>query len=94
MMHEQRFPIEKPWQTEKAGSFTAGGKYVFIVRPDATKPEIRKAIERLYSVHVTGVNVVHLPAKQKRVGALRGMRGGHKKAVVTLRKGEIIDVSK
>jgi large subunit ribosomal protein L23 len=88
------FPIKKPWQTEKALSFTGAGKYVFIVQPNATKPEIRKAVERLYSVHVTGVNIIRRPAKEKRVGAMRGMQGGHKKALVTVRKGETIDMAK
>ncbi|MBI2888353.1 MAG: 50S ribosomal protein L23 [Candidatus Liptonbacteria bacterium] len=88
------FPLKKPWQTEKALSFTKEGKYVFIVQPNATKPEIRKAVERLYSVHVMQVNIVRRPAKQKRMGALRSMQGGHKKALITLRKGETIDFGK
>jgi len=93
-MNESRFPIQKPWLTEKSVAFTSEGKYVFIVRPDATKPEIRKAIQRLYSVHVTNVNVIYLPAKNKRSGAVRSMRGGHKKAIVTLKKGEVIELAK
>ncbi|MBI2622996.1 MAG: 50S ribosomal protein L23 [Candidatus Liptonbacteria bacterium] len=88
------FLIKKPWQTEKALSFTTEGKYVFIVQPNATKPEVRKEVERLYGVHVAQVNIVRRPPKQKRMGALRGMQGGHKKALVTLRKGESIDFGK
>ncbi|MBM3257088.1 MAG: 50S ribosomal protein L23 [Candidatus Liptonbacteria bacterium] len=89
-----RFVLQKPWQTEKALTFTGAGKYVFIVRPEATKPEVRKAVEKLYGVHVTNVNIVNRPPKAKRMGAMWSMKGSYKKAVVTLRKGETIDIAK
>ncbi|MCR4328309.1 MAG: 50S ribosomal protein L23 [Patescibacteria group bacterium] len=93
-MNNSRFPIQKPLITEKAASFTNEGKYVFIVRPDSTKPEIRKAIEKLYGVHITDVNIVRLPGKPKRMGAKYSVTSGKKKAIVTLKKGEVIDVMK
>ena len=88
------FLIKKPIVSEKAFSFTGKGKYVFMVEPRVTKPEIRKAIEKLYGVHVTQVNIIRLPGKPKRSGAKYSIRGAHKKAVVTIRKGETIDIAK
>ena len=88
------FLIKKPIVSEKAFSFTGAGKYVFMVRARATKTEVRKAIQKLYSVHVTHVNIIRLPGKPKRRGATYSIRGAHKKAIVTVRKGETIDIAK
>ncbi len=65
-----------------------------MVQPEATKPEIRKAVERLYGVHVAKVNIVNRPPKPKRMGALWSKRGAYSKAVVTVHKGETIDIAK
>lgn len=88
------FLIKKPIVSEKAFAFTGIGKYVFMVEPRATKPEIRKAVEKLYGVHVIQMNIVRLPGKPKRAGAKYSIQGAHKKAVVTIRKGETIDIAK
>ena len=88
------FLLKKPVVSEKAFTFTAKGKYVFMVEPHATKPEVRKAIQKLYSVHVTQVNIVRLPGKPKRAGAKYSIQGAHKKAIVTVRKGETIDIAR
>ncbi len=87
------FLIKKPWVTEKATDLSAQGKYVFIVARDATKPEIKKAINAIYKVDATAVNVVNHPAKKKRFGAgLKGTQEGYRKAVVTLKEGQKIDI--
>lgn len=87
------FLIKKPWVTEKATDLNAQGKYVFIVAKDATKPEIKKAIKAIYKVDATDVNVVNRPAKTKRFGAgLKGAQEGYRKAIVTLKDGQKIDI--
>jgi large subunit ribosomal protein L23 len=65
-------------------------QHVFKVLPDATKAEIRKAIELMFSVQVTQVRVINLQGKQKRHGARRGRRSDWKKAYVKLAPGQDI----
>lgn len=64
---------------------------VFKVRTDATKKEIRRAVEWLFEVKVDGVTVVRVPGKAKRFGAIRGRRQSWKKAYVRLAPGHDID---
>ena len=87
------FLIKKPWVTEKSTGFAALGKYVFIVAPKATKQEIKKAVKAVYKVDAVAVNVVNRLAKRKRFGAnIKGSQGGYRKAIVTLKAGQKIDI--
>jgi large subunit ribosomal protein L23 len=67
-------------------------QYVFQVARDATKPEVKKAVELMFDVKVTDVSIVNLPGKAKRFGRLEGRRAGKKKAYVRLAEGQTIDV--
>jgi len=88
------FLIKKPWITEKSTDLTAAGKYVFVVKKGASKPEVKKAIHALYKVDVVAVNVVNRPPKSKRSGAgKKGTQEGYRKAIVTLKKGQKIDLN-
>lgn len=88
------FIIKKPWVTEKATRLAEKGQYVFLVAAHATKPEIKKAIKELYKVDAVHVNVVNRPAKMKRFrGVARPSGGGERKAIVTVKKGQKIDIS-
>jgi len=83
-----------PHVSEKAAR--AGEKhnqYVFRVRRDATKPEIRKAVELMFSVEVEAVQVVNVGGKSKRFGAMMGRRSDWKKAYVSLKTGQTIDLT-
>lgn len=82
--------ILKPIVTEKATLQMEENKYVFDVLPQATKPEIRAAIESLFDVKVTSVNTLKLPRKQKRVGKYIGYKAQYKRAIVTLEEGNSI----
>lgn len=85
--------IRKPVMTEKTTlSQERGNKYSFRVAPNATKPEIRKAIETLFSVKVEAVNVLTMPAKMRRVLGRPGKSPEWKKAVVTLQEGNTIEL--
>jgi large subunit ribosomal protein L23 len=64
---------------------------VFRVRTDATKRDIKQAVEMLFEVKVDGVTVVRVPGKAKRFGAVRGRRSSWKKAYVRLAPGHDID---
>ena len=79
-----------PHITEKATRLAEGGTYVFKVADRATKPDIKKAIEGLYGVHVRKVTVVNSQGKNVSVGRHRGKSKDWRKAMITLQKGQII----
>jgi large subunit ribosomal protein L23 len=84
--------LTKPLITEKAANLGASGQYVFMVVKNATKPEIKKAVQKEYKVTVTGVNIVNTKPKTVRVGQGTGIKPGFKKAIVTLKAGDNLDV--
>jgi large subunit ribosomal protein L23 len=87
------FLVKKPWVTEKSTMLATAGKYVFIVKPKATKQEIKKAVKEVYKVDAVAVNVVNRPPKRKRFGgAMKGSQEGYRKAIVTLKAGQKIDI--
>lgn len=86
------FLIKKVGLTEKASIMQQNGKYMFFVEKDATKPEIKKAIEALYRVEVKDVNVLRGQGKMKRFRNIKSGRPEYKKAIVTLKPGQKIDV--
>jgi large subunit ribosomal protein L23 len=81
-----------PHVSEKATALAeAGNQVVFKVRGDATKTDIRQAVELLFEVKVERVSVVRIPAKQKRFGQRAGARQAWKKAYVRLAAGQDIN---
>ena len=81
-----------PHVSEKATALAeAGNQVVFRVRGDATKTDIRQAVELLFEVKVERVSVVRIPAKQKRFGQRAGTRQAWKKAYVRLAAGQDIN---
>ncbi len=81
-----------PHVSEKSTSLgDEHNQVVFKVRPDSTKKEIRGAVEMLFEVNVTNVQVVNCRGKIKRFGQDWGQRNAWKKAYVTLAEGETID---
>lgn len=81
-----------PHVSEKATSLAEkGNQVVFKVRPDATKTDVRQAVELLFEVKVERVTVVRIPAKQKRLGQRAGTRQAWKKAYVRLAAGQDIN---
>lgn len=87
--------LVRPVITEKATLLTErkdGPQYVFKVRLDANKLEIKKAIEQVYNVKVKAVNTVRVKGKSKRQGRFEGRTSDWKKAYVTLQEGYKIEV--
>ena len=85
--------ILSPVITEKATVASELNKVVFEVRKDATKDEIKAAVERLFEVKVTGVNTLIRKGKVKSFRGIRGRQSDVKKAIVTLAEGDRIDVT-
>ncbi|MDP3730197.1 MAG: 50S ribosomal protein L23 [Candidatus Omnitrophota bacterium] len=79
-------------RTEKGADMMPFNKYLFWVDTKANKVEIRDAVENIYKVKVDKVNTINVKGKPKRVRYTVGMTSGWKKAVVTLKKGNKIDV--
>jgi large subunit ribosomal protein L23 len=81
-----------PQISEKATMLAErGNQVVFIVTPDATKPEIKAAVEMLFKVHVTAVQVLNAKGKAKRFGRTMGRRSDVRKAFVRLEAGQEIN---
>ena len=85
--------IVAPLITEKATIASDHNQYVFRVRPEATKPQIKAAIEKLFDVKVTAVNTLIRKGKAKMFRGRPGRQQDFKKAVVTLADGFRIDVT-
>ncbi len=82
----------EPVLSEKATMLREQGKYVFKVRPDANKFEIKEAVRRLFGVKVVDCTVMNVYGKMKRVRYRAGRTSSWKKAIVKLAPGETIKV--
>ena len=91
--HQERLMtvIRGPHLSEKAHIAAENNQIVFKVRQDATKSEIRQAVELLFEVNVDNVSVVNVKGKAKRFGMTRGQRSDWKKAYVKLAEGSQLD---
>lgn len=85
--------ILSPLVTEKATAMSETGQYGFRVAIDATKPEIKQAIEGLFGVSVMSVNTLVVKGKTKRFKGRPGKRSDYKKAMVRLADGQSIDLT-
>ena len=86
--------IIRPVVSEKSYALLDEGVYTFIVHPDANKIEIRQAVEALFNVSVEKVNTLNRKGKRKRIRGtwMYGKRSGTKRAIVTLRGEDRIDL--
>ncbi len=85
--------IKRARITEKATVSAENNKYVFEVTPEATKASVAAAIKQLYKVTPTAVNIVRLPAKRVVVRGRPGKKSAIKKAYVSLKKGDKIELA-
>ena len=88
--------LRKPLLTEKVTQLTEKlNRYAFIVDPRANKIQIKAAIEAMYGVNITDVNTMRYVGKLKsrntKAGAVSGRAAAYKKAIITLKDGEVID---
>ncbi len=85
--------VRRPVITEKATQGSEHNQVTFEVALDASKPEIKQAVENLFDVKVTSVNTLRVKGKEKRFKGRLGRRSDYKKAIVTLGEGQHIDVT-
>ncbi len=84
--------LMRPLITEKVADLGMYGKYVFEVSPNANKVEIEKAIKKVYGVHPVKINIVNMGGKRRRFGRVSGQTKDWKKAIITLKPGDKIEV--
>ena len=85
--------IVSPNITEKATYLSEFNKVVFKVNKNASKNAIKKSVEKIFKVNVIKVNTINLKGKTKFVRGKKSIKAGFKKAIVTLKKGQSIDLS-
>jgi large subunit ribosomal protein L23 len=84
--------LRRPLITEKYSSQQALGKYTFEVAAATTKFQVKQAVEKAFNVHVTAVNVLNVPGKNRRRGRMLIPARPWKKAIVTLKPGDKIEI--
>ena len=84
--------LRRPLITEKNATLQAQGKYVFEVAKEANKHQIKQAVEKAFKVEVTTVNVMTVPGKTRRIGRRQVLTQSWKKAIVTLKSGDKIEL--
>jgi large subunit ribosomal protein L23 len=82
--------IKRVYVSEKASRIKEFNQYVFEVTANANRPEIKKEIQKKYNVHITKINILNRVPKKVTVGRYEGTRSGLRKAIITLKKGEVI----
>ena len=87
-----RSVIIRPVISEKTYALLAANKYTFRVHDDATKPQVRQAVEAIFGVRVLDVRTQNVKPKSKQRGLYRGKRRGWKKAIVTLHPEDSIEL--
>lgn len=85
--------LKRSWVSEKAADLGQNNKYVFLVEVTANKNEVKKEISRRYDVRVESVNTIRMQGKRKRFGNRFGRRPRFKKAIVTLKEGQKIEIT-
>lgn len=87
------FAIKRPWITEKSYRMSHEGRYVFLVDTKTNKNEVKKAVKEVYKVDPISVNIVNMQGKiAGRYGRNVGKKHMYKKAIVTLKAGQKLDL--
>ena len=85
--------IISPQITEKSTTLSEFNKVVFKVRKNVGKNAIKKIVEKIFKVNVTKINTINMKGKTKLVKGKKSYKPGFKKAILTLKKGQSIDLS-
>ncbi|NMB25548.1 MAG: 50S ribosomal protein L23 [Firmicutes bacterium] len=91
-MGDLRSIIRRPIVSERTMALMEDNKYTFVVDLRATKPQIREAVERAFNVEVEKVNTMRVRGKVRRMGRYEGKRPDWKKAIVTVKDGQSIEL--
>lgn len=84
--------LVEPWVTEKAHSLMALNKYVFRISKGTNKHAVAAAVAHAYKVTVESVRIIALPRKRRAIGRTIGWKSGVRKAIVTLKEGDKIEL--
>jgi len=84
--------LTEPWITERSHNLMALNKYVFKVAEFSNRNQIKKAVEELYNVRVIKMNIINIPSKKRNFARKAGWKSGYKKAIVTLKEGDKIEL--
>lgn len=84
--------LRGPHVTEKATDLAAKNQYIFKIFPRANKIEVKKAIQQAFGTKVLKVRIINVPRKPKRFGKATGWKKGYKKAIITIKQGEKINI--
>ncbi|MBU2579041.1 50S ribosomal protein L23 [Patescibacteria group bacterium] len=84
--------LKSPHIAEKASYLAKMNQYVFKVYPQTNKTEVKKAVEEVYGVDVLKIKMITIPKKRRRIGKTFGWRKGYKKAIVSVKKGQSIEI--
>ena len=85
--------VKSPVITEKATIMSEQNKTVFKVHPSANKKNIKKNIEKIFKVNVVKINIINIKSKYKLRQGRTSVKKGYKKAIITLKKGQSIDLT-
>ena len=85
--------IISPNITEKSTSLSEYNKIVFKVQKNASKSSIKKSIEKIFKVNVVKINTINLKGATKMIRNKKTFKSGYKKAIITLKKGQSIDLA-
>ena len=91
-MKDPRDILIKPLITEKSTMLIQDNKYTFRVEPRANKTQIKQAVENIFKVKVEKVNTINVKGKKKKVRNIPGRTSDTKKAIITLKKGDKIEI--
>ena len=92
MIPDPRDVIRRPVISEKSYGLLEENKYTFVVSPDANKTQIKIAVEQIFNVKVLDVNTINRKGKRKRTRFGIGTRKDTKRAIVSLREGDRIEI--
>ncbi len=84
--------LRRPLITEKGTALQAQGKYTFQIATEANKHQVKQAVEKSFNVKVLAVNVMRVPGKNRRVGRRVVLTPSWKRAIVTLKPGDKIEL--
>lgn len=82
----------EPWITEEATRISELNKYIFKVAKNATKDQVAASIKSIYDVTVESVNTINIHRKKRTRGRITGWKSGYKKAIITLKDGDKIEL--
>jgi large subunit ribosomal protein L23 len=78
--------------TEKAGDLAKKNQYIFKIKSEANKIEIKKAVEEIFKVNIIAIKIINIHKKRRRLGKIAGWKKGYKKAIITIKKGQKIEI--